>query len=159
MLSINAVLYRMRPITSAGRYATLCGARPIQLFEGSRPWGGIYAKSMASACYLGLAVDLQKVVIVFLNTDTGVTMQTMRHQIVARMECLAKEKPSRQRISWILRAGARYDRWGAVAIVSTASPEEDRQKKRLPAKTVLESQNHGDWGDNLSRGVTLSAAC
>ena len=28
----------------AGRFGTLCGARPIQLFEGSRrPWGGTYA--------------------------------------------------------------------------------------------------------------------
>jgi hypothetical protein len=31
---------------SAGRFGTSCGARPIQLFEGSRPWGGIYANSM-----------------------------------------------------------------------------------------------------------------
>jgi len=38
------VLYRMRPIIkSAGRLGTSRGARPIQLFEGSRPWGGIYA--------------------------------------------------------------------------------------------------------------------
>ena len=28
---------------SAGRFGKPCGARPIQLFEGSRPWGGIYA--------------------------------------------------------------------------------------------------------------------
>jgi len=28
---------------SAGRFGRSCGARPIQLFEGSRPWGGIYA--------------------------------------------------------------------------------------------------------------------
>ena len=27
----------------AGRLGELCGARPIQLFEGSRPWGGTYA--------------------------------------------------------------------------------------------------------------------
>jgi hypothetical protein len=38
------VLYRMRPIIrvqiGSGRRA---GARPMQLFEGSRRWGGIYA--------------------------------------------------------------------------------------------------------------------
>jgi hypothetical protein len=28
---------------NAGRSGTSCGARPIQLFEGSRPWGGSYA--------------------------------------------------------------------------------------------------------------------
>jgi len=35
------VLYRMRPIArrQVGS-GTSCGARPIQLFEGSRPWGG-----------------------------------------------------------------------------------------------------------------------
>jgi hypothetical protein len=27
----------------AGRLGKLCGARPIQLFEGSRRWGGTYA--------------------------------------------------------------------------------------------------------------------
>jgi hypothetical protein len=28
---------------SAGRFVGWCGARPIQLFEGSRPWVGGYA--------------------------------------------------------------------------------------------------------------------
>jgi len=37
------VLYRMRHYKSAGRFGMSCGARPIQLFEGSRLWGGIYA--------------------------------------------------------------------------------------------------------------------
>ena len=28
-----------------GRFLKSCGARPLQLFEGSRPWVGIYANS------------------------------------------------------------------------------------------------------------------
>ena len=28
---------------SGGRFVTWCGAHPIQLFEGSRPWVGSYA--------------------------------------------------------------------------------------------------------------------
>ena len=60
----------MRPSTERS-YARLCGARPMPLFEGSRPWGGIQANSMASACYLGLAVDLEKVVIVFIKRSMG----------------------------------------------------------------------------------------
>ena len=40
----------------AGRFGTSCGARPIQLFEGSRPWGGIYANSMV----LGLGKRLRE---------------------------------------------------------------------------------------------------
>src|SRR5215472_9993933 len=40
--SETRVLYRMRPIIkSGGWFGKSWGARPIQLFEGSRPWGGI----------------------------------------------------------------------------------------------------------------------
>ena len=37
----------------------LCGARPIQLFEGSRPWGGIYANSIVVGLREGLRKPLQ----------------------------------------------------------------------------------------------------
>ena len=41
------VLYRTGPAVSVpGDSGKSGGARPIQLFEGSRPWGSIYANSM-----------------------------------------------------------------------------------------------------------------
>src|SRR5271166_5749715 len=40
------VLYRMRPTVSAQVSREVGRARPIQRFEGSRPWGGVYAYSM-----------------------------------------------------------------------------------------------------------------
>jgi hypothetical protein len=43
LLSPNASAVSDAPQSKcAGRLGKSCGARPIQLFEGSRPWGGIY---------------------------------------------------------------------------------------------------------------------
>jgi hypothetical protein len=44
LLSRNASAVSDAPHSKkAGRFGTSCGARPIQLFEGSRLWGGTYA--------------------------------------------------------------------------------------------------------------------
>ena len=50
------VLYRTRPTVSVQVGPGAGGARPIQLFEGSRPWVGTYAYSMG----LGLGERLRE---------------------------------------------------------------------------------------------------
>ena len=42
-LARNASAVSGAPVMRATGFGTSCRARPIQLFEGSRPWGGNYA--------------------------------------------------------------------------------------------------------------------
>jgi hypothetical protein len=62
------VLYRTRPTVSApGRLGISCGARPIQPFEGSRPWGSVYANSMG----LGLGERFREQVLEQQKAEAG----------------------------------------------------------------------------------------